>query len=267
MPAAPDFASRGRRSWMIRCLLNRIAWVLIASLLAWGCSGQFTSPPEGGVTLLEAVRTLSAAKHVSGVVLHVSGRGIEEPVIIGLGVPDSLGKTAPVDAMLPTGPHRVFRAYAYTRYLGTHETSDTADVTRAGLHLALDLPKYPGSSPSTRAPSDFIVRIDDAETFSADSDSTSVAPGDQFFLSVEITAGSALANLGTLSGDPLPDITVGWGMEGSDLLQLSDWICVTGSTGTCSIRVFVSPLAETGTRVPIFASTAGVADRITVAIQ
>jgi hypothetical protein len=254
---------------MIRRRPDRIGPFLFAALVGWGCSDQLTSPRGGEATdpAFQAVQALSDGRHVSGVVLHVSGRGIEEPVVIGLGIPDSLGRTATVGAHLPPGPDRVFRAYAYTRYLGTHATSHTADVTRAGLHLAVDLPKYPGSIPPTRAPSDFVVQIDDDESFSADTDSTSVAPGDQFFLSVKITAGSALASLGALVGDPLPDVKVSWGVERSDLLQLSDWVCVTDSAGTCGIRVFVSSEAEAGTYVPVLASTAGVADRIAVAIR
>lgn len=261
--------SSARRAGGIRRRPNRIGAFFFAALVGWGCSDQLTSPREGEAIhpALQTVQALPDGRHVSGVVLHVSGRGIEEPVVIGLGVPDSLGRTATVHADLPPGPDRVFRAYAYSRYLETHATSHTADVTRAGLQLAVDLPKYPASIPPTRAPADFVVQIDDAESFSADADSTSVAPGHQFFLSVKITAGSALASLGALVGDPLPDVKVSWGVEGSDLLQLSDWVCVTDGAGTCSVRVFVSSEAEAGTYVPVLASSAGVADRIMVAIR
>lgn len=243
----------------------------LLALAVGGCDQNLTfpaaPPPDASVHVRLNAQISGSTRQITGVSLHVAGSGIEQPLVLDLGVPDSLGRTASVDADLPAGPDRVFHAYAYTRHVLTHHAADTVDVTRAGLQLRMDLRKFPGNAPYSGPPREFVLKMDDSSTVVEDTDTIRIPPGGERVLTAELTAQSAMGSVGLLAGDPIPDTPISWGVADPDPVQLSGWICITGSTGQCSIRVFVSADASTGSEHLVFAASGGVADRMLIVVE
>lgn len=255
---------------------------LAALPILLGClaaSGWQTRPLSlVGATGTEPLRARLSARlgvsnaQISGVALHVTGRGIDEPLVFSLGSPDSLGRPESYTAELPAGGARVFQGRAYTGDVLTHEGADTLDVQAWGVQVRIDLRKFPHSDSVYTDPArDFRIEMDDAASFGADTDSTTAVPGSKLALSVRVTDRAGVGSLDLLTDDAVPDMPVSWGVD-ADLIQLSDWVCTTGASSTaeegeCTLRVLVSPAAAAGSRATVFASSGGVADRMVINIE
>lgn len=203
---------------------------------------------------------------LSGTILTVTGRGIEEDLVFTLATPDTVTTTSSVS--IPAGPARFFTVKGYTGHVQTHQDTVTADVTNVGLTLRFNLEKFTGAGTIESSIQEYNVAVDDSTGFREEVTAQSAAAGSTLNYTVRVTHRNASAETGGhAKGDPVANAAVVWASTNPGVATVDSSTCTTSADGTCSITATVNSSASAGQTAGIVATHKGVAHRVTVTIS
>lgn len=241
------------------CTAARWPLIVLIAAFTWAC--RTVDPTSEAGAAAGALTVASPGTATAGVVAVVTGTGIPTGIVMPLASTGS-GQFAGALTAVPRGPSRTLAVKAYLGTVPAYSATTTIDLVAGSAPRIVLVRAAEAAFPSTV--DSYTLALDDAASFVASTTTTTAAAGTTIQLAIKVTY--SLLQLGHVPGFPAPDVGVAWASASPDVAIPAVTRCTTGTNGTCSVTVAVSPGATMGQTADLIAIVAGVASKVRLTV-